>query len=196
LDSRYCRTALFFLIYYQGLKFFEAGYDYELIKAGFSRDTSNSISNLIALPIICMTFYMGGWIAKLGNRQSLLVGLGFLSLLYSVVIAVFPLSPYVVACSMFASVSLITFKNMVLYIIINSFPIHAVSGMFITILLSVWNLGELKTFNTLIIDVVGWRPAAIAGIALQLLILAALPKILGWIEAGSIEIDESISEAE
>lgn len=28
INSRYCRTVIFLLIYYQGLKFYEAGYDY------------------------------------------------------------------------------------------------------------------------------------------------------------------------
>jgi hypothetical protein len=64
--SKYCRTILFFLVYYQGLKFYEAGYDYELIKAGFSRDTSNSISNLIAFPVMGLTFFMTDIINKLG----------------------------------------------------------------------------------------------------------------------------------
>jgi hypothetical protein len=64
--SKYCRTIVFFLVYYQGLKFYEAGYDYELIKSGFSRDTSNSISNLIALPVLALTFYMASLISKIG----------------------------------------------------------------------------------------------------------------------------------
>ena len=56
--SQYFRLIIFMLVFYQGLKFFDAGYEYELVRHGFSRDTSNSISNMIALPIMCLTFKM------------------------------------------------------------------------------------------------------------------------------------------
>jgi hypothetical protein len=96
----------------------------------------------------------------------------------------------------FIAYTCITFKNMVLYMIINSFPIHALSGMFITIMLSVWNLGELKTFNTLVIDTFGWSHCALFGVFLQLGIICFIPFIFDWINKGEVEIDSSISEEE
>lgn len=83
---------------------------------------------------------------------------------------------------------------MVLYILINSFPLHALSGMFITILLSVWNMGDLKTLNTLSIDYFGWKHCAILGVILQFVTILMIPRLLEWIEAGEVEIDASISE--
>ena len=38
------------LINIQGLNFYRAGYEYELIKAGFSRDTNNTIQNMVIIP--------------------------------------------------------------------------------------------------------------------------------------------------
>ena len=76
---------------------------------------------------------------------------------------------------------------------INSFPLHGLSGMFITIMLSLWNLGELKTLNTLIIDVFGWTVCAYFGIIIQVVIIIFLPNLFKWIEEGVVEIDSSIS---
>lgn len=193
INSKYCRTIIFFLIYYQGLKFYEAGYDYEMVKTGFSRDTSNSISNLIAMPVLALTFFMTGLINKMGLMPSLIISMFLQCCLYTFNIIVFSHNPHIVILTQFLAQALITFKNMVLYIIINSFPLHALSGMFITIMLSVWNLGELKTFNTLIIDVFGWKICALLGVGLQVLIICCIPNIFEWINNGVVEIDASIS---
>ena len=67
---------------------------------------------------------------------------------------------------------------MVIMITSNSFPAHALSGMFLTIMYSVWNLGELKTLNTLIIDVIPWKYCAYAGIVVQLVIISQLPALM------------------
>lgn len=76
---------------------------------------------------------------------------------------------------------------------INSFPLHGLSGMFITIMLSLWNLGELKTANTLIIDIFGWTPCAYIGLLIQIVIIVFLPRLFKWIDEGVVEIDSSIS---
>ncbi len=60
-------------------------------------------------------------------------------------------------------------------------------------MLSVWNLGELKTLNTLIIDAFGWRSCAYFGIMLQIGIICFLPTLFQWISEGEVEIDSSIS---
>jgi hypothetical protein len=113
---------------------------------------------------------------------------------YTFNITFFSLNPHLVICTQFLALTLSTFKAMVLYMVINSFPLHGLSGMFITIMLSVWNLGELKTVNTLIIDVFGWRPCALMGIVIQLAIICCLPSIFEWVNKGVVEIDASISE--
>jgi hypothetical protein len=99
---------------------------------------------------------------------------------------VFSHNPQLIIFTQFIAQVLITYKNMVLYIMINSFPLHGLSGMFITIMLSVWNLGDLKTLNTLVIDLFGWKSCALFGIALQLLIICYLPSIIAWINEGIV----------
>lgn len=137
---------------------------------------------------------MTGIINKCGVEPSLIYVLLSQCLLYTFNITIFSLNPHLVIVTQFLAQTFITFKNMTLYMIINSFPLHGLSGMFITIMLSVWNLGELKTLNTLIIDVLGWKPCALMGIVLQLVIICNIPAIFEWINQGVIEIDSSISE--
>jgi hypothetical protein len=118
---------------------------------------------------------MTGFISKFGLQPSLMIAMFFQCILYTFNIIVFSRNPHLIIFTQFFAQSLITYKNMVLYIIINSFPLHGLSGMFITIMLSVWNLGELKTFNTLIIDVFGWKICALLGIGLQIVIICFIP---------------------
>jgi hypothetical protein len=61
--------------------------------------------------------------------------------LYTFNILVFTQSPYIVAITQFMAQALVTSKNMVLYILIYSFPLHGFTGMFMTFMLSIWNLG-------------------------------------------------------
>lgn len=42
----------------QGFNFFNAGYDYEVVNAGFSRNSSNTIQNIIAIPINVVACYL------------------------------------------------------------------------------------------------------------------------------------------
>lgn len=133
-----------------------------------------------------LTFYMADQINKFGLERSLIATLFAQCLLYTFNITVFSQNPKLLIFTQFFALTFITFKNMVLYIIINSFPIHALSGMYITIMLSVWNLGELKTLNTLIIDIFGWKSCAIFGICLQLVIIFFIPTIFEWIDQGVI----------
>lgn len=133
------------------------------------------------MPVIALTFYMTSLINKMGLQPSLIITLLAQCCLYTFNILVFSHNPHLIIVTQFIAQILTTYKNMVLYIMINSFPLHGLSGMFITIMLSVWNLGDLKTLNTLIIDVFGWKNCAIFGVGLQLVIICYLPSIITWI---------------
>ena len=111
-----------------------------------------------------------------------MLGLSLQCLLYTFNVTVFSLSPYVVGVTQLCGTALITFKNLVLFIMSNRFPIHALSGMFLTILYSVWNLGELKTANTLVIDALQWKYCAVAGIVIQIPIICLLPRLFKWVD--------------
>lgn len=94
LESKYCRLGIFFLIYYQGFNFYEAGYDYEMIKHGFSRDTSNTLSNVIAAVVVVLTFKITELISFYGVVSSLKFVFLVQSLVYLFNIIVFSQSPY------------------------------------------------------------------------------------------------------
>ena len=76
--------------------------------------------------------------------------------------------------------------NMAIFIYIYQFPLHGFTGMFITIFISIWNLGSLTTFSTLIIHVVGWRICAFIGVVIQLLFVLIIDQFFEWIEKGSL----------
>ena len=93
--TSYFRFCLFALVFNQGINFFNSLYDYELVKAGFSRDTSNTISNIIILPIIFLTFYFKAWTAKLGGHYHALLWSMLVTIsLYAYILMVFPLEPW------------------------------------------------------------------------------------------------------
>lgn len=123
---------------------------------------------------------MTSLISKIGLQPSLIITLLAQCSLYTFNILVFSHNPHLLIITQFIAQVLITYKNMVLYIMINSFPLHGLSGMFITIMLSVWNLGDIKTLNTLIIDVFGWKNCALLGVGLQLVIICYLPSFITW----------------
>ncbi len=180
------------LIYNQGFNFYEAGYDYELIRAGFSRDNSNTISNLVAIPVLMLTFKITQMISKHGPTTSLRIVLFFICMIYAFNTIVFPLRPWAIVLTQFISQTLLTSKAMVIFIYLYSFPLHGFTGMFITFILSIWNLGEIKTLNTLAIDRFGWKLCSMIGLSLQIIIISTLPELIAWIDRGTIDIDSSL----
>lgn len=139
-SSKYSRTIIFILIYNQGLKFYESGYEYELIKSGFSRDNLNSISNLIVIPVITLTIFINAHLSKIGLKNLLLSCLLIQCFTYTLNIIYLPLNSKLIIFTQFVSQLCINLKNMMIYIMINGFPIHALTGMFITIMISFWNI--------------------------------------------------------
>lgn len=170
------------LFYYQGFNFYEAGYDYEMVKAGFSRDTSNTVSNVVAAIVVMLTFRITRWISKNGINSSLRIILMFQCAVYLFNIVVFSQSSWVYSITQFLSQTLIAGQSMGLYIIIYSFPLHGFTGMFITFLLSIWNFGTLRTFPTLIISIFGWRVCSLLGILIELIVIWKLDSLIEWIE--------------
>jgi len=140
ISSKYSRTVIFILIYNQGLKFYESGYEYELIKAGFSRDNLNSISNLIVIPVITLTIFINAHLSKIGLKNLLLSCLLIQCFTYTFNIIYLPLNSKLIIFTQFISQLCINLKNMMIYNMINGFPIHALTGMFITIMISFWNI--------------------------------------------------------
>ena len=139
IKSKYCRFILFLFINSQGLNFFEAGYSYEMIKAGFSRDTSNTMSNCISIIVLFLSFKIAPLISKYGTTLCMKVVFLSLCLVYTFNVLVFSQNLIVFFATEFVAQLLIATGDMTLYIFMYKFPLHGFTGMFTTLMLSVWN---------------------------------------------------------
>lgn len=90
-----------FLVMFQGINFFNAGYDYELIKAGFSRNVSNTISNVTVLPISILACVLSSQIQKYGVVNSLRLNMILTILLATYLVIFFPLDIWKVSIASF-----------------------------------------------------------------------------------------------
>ena len=75
---------------------------------------------------------------------------------------------------------------------INDFAVHALTGMFITFMASFANLGMQTSLQTWISGKLGWTYCALFGTALQIVIIALLPKWYTYIQDGDSEVPEEI----
>jgi len=145
-----------------------------LIKAGFSRDNLNSISNLISIPILLLTIYTSTRTSSIGLKKLIISCILVQCILYMTNINLMSLNFKWIIVTQFIAQLCINIKNMMIYIMISSFPIHALTGMFVTIMYSFWNISENKTINTLLIDAFGWKICAFIGVFVQIIIIIVL----------------------
>ncbi len=88
---------MYFLICQVGFNFFNSLYDYNLVEAGFSRDTANDISNIIIFPVIICTFFFSRWTAFLGGKSNaVIINSVVLLVLFLYYLIVFPLEPWII----------------------------------------------------------------------------------------------------
>ena len=77
---------------------------------------------------------------------------------------------------------------------INQFPVHALSGMFITLNASFANFGSLTTVHTWISEKIGWQLASYIGSGIQLLLTVFYFKFFDWMEEGDVHVPKEIEE--
>ncbi|XP_031505834.1 spindle assembly checkpoint kinase [Nymphaea colorata] len=124
------------LVYNQGLNFFSCLYDYKLVEAGFSRDTSNTIGNIVIIPIIALTFCFGGWTSSLGgNRNAIMFCTAVMVAICLYLLLVFPTDVFSISVVTFALGLLDSWRFYSFGVLINSFPLHALSESLIYALL-------------------------------------------------------------
>lgn len=183
------------MTYNQGINFFNSLYDYELVKVGFSRDTMNTIQNINIIPTILLTFYFSSWTKSIGGHYQSIAFTTFLTvLLCTFIIAVFPTDPWAFGVLTFFISLLDAWRFFVFGVIINEFPIHALSGMYITLLGSFYNFGRLTSIHTELCGWFGWRFASSVGMVLQMALLIGLRRMFSWMEAGEVKVPKSIEE--
>jgi hypothetical protein len=73
-------------------------------------------------------------------------------------------------------------------VLINTFPLHAFSGMFVTVLGSYFNFGRLTFVHTELCGQFGWQFLSFLGLGLEVIILIATPKLFDWLEDGDLTL--------
>ena len=78
--------------------------------------------------------------------------------------------------------------------IINQFPISGLTGMYLAMLASGTNFGNLKFIHVKLTGVFGWTPCAIFGVSLQMFIILIFPRWFHFSEKGKININPEFLE--
>lgn len=157
-------------------------YDYNLVKAGFSRDVSNTMSNIIIIPTFIMVFYFPSWTKWIGSKAKTLVIISSVQIAINLyLLYIFPLQIWIIALTSFFGSIISTWQFLIRGLIINEFPVHALSGMFITLNSSFANFGSLTTLHTWISNKIGWFLASYIGSGIQIIITILLFRIFDWI---------------
>lgn len=96
---RYFRSMVLLIFYYQGFNFFLAGYNYELVKKGFSRDSMNTIDNLTTIFVTLLTFLLGSKASYFGRSRTMVFELSLTIVVLTYLWIWFPLeiAPYAIA---------------------------------------------------------------------------------------------------
>lgn len=81
---RYCYVLIFNLFFCQGFNFFNAGYSYELVNAGFSKNELNTIDTVSSILCTLLVFGVGNKAYVLGYKRTFLIemSLGWVIALY------------------------------------------------------------------------------------------------------------------
>ena len=148
---------ILFLFYIQGFNFFNSLYDYELVKRGFSRDTANTITIIISLPVAALTFLFPHLTDFVGGRTAA-YRVSFIStvLVNTAILIFFPLNIWWVAIVNMVSNLASGWYFFISAVQINEYPVHALTGMFITFMASFANLGKNVAPHTEIAGKLGW----------------------------------------
>lgn len=106
----------------------------------------------------------------------------------------FSINIYFVSVFMFLFNFLDTFYFILNSFFINSFPIMGLSGMFITMLNSGANFGQLKAPSLALIGIWGWKACSIGGLILEIGILIVYPWAYKKIELAQLGVDAELLE--
>lgn len=141
-DYRYCRVLIFNLIYYQGSNFFYAGYPYELIKAGFSKNTMNTIDNVQVIIISILMFFFGAKANAMGFVKSYTFVLSIIVLTSLYLWFFFPLDIVPIFITNFILQIFFQWNFLLSTNICAYFPETGATGMIYTMSASTSNLGK------------------------------------------------------
>lgn len=184
LKYKMTRLAIVFFLYMHGLSFFAGGYEYEMIRHGFSKETLTTIRNLTIFPVMISTFYFSKSLAGKPWKNVVYRIIIVRILCQIVIFLVQPLHNY----SVFFALLVLDLFMMENYIVdcnrINHFPVSALSGMFITALNSSRNFGVNRTIELWLIGKLGFSFCFGIGIFMMIIVIASWWRVNSWIDAG------------
>ena len=166
------------VIFYQGFNFYLAGYNYELINKGFSRDSLNTIDNLNIIFQLMFVYFFGHYANHWGYARSLQLNfaLSLLTLLYLWIW--FPVQLLPICLTSFLIGLFMQWENLISTEINADFPSTGVTGLLYTGNASGYNLGKMMTIQTALLEKGSWRFWAMFGMILQLLITVMFPWLI------------------
>jgi len=103
-----------------------------------------------------------------------------LIVLFTFLLIVFPQNVFVVAPLNILTDTIWTFRLVIATVMTNTFPLHALTGMFITFLNSMANFGTLTTLHTKLLGVYGWKLLSAIGLGYQVIMVLILPILWDW----------------
>ncbi len=74
-----------------------------------------------------------------------------------------------------------TISLLIVSIVITSFPVNGVIGMYLTMLACVYNLGKLKTIHTKLLAIFGWDTCLVVAVVLQCIIMYKNNDMFKWV---------------
>lgn len=196
--TRYCRAVVIFLLCTQGFNPFTSGYEYELIHRGFTKNSINTIGNIVLIPITVFAIYISPRISSIGWLKCVVAVFIAKWIYCAIAVATFETEAAITVPFVFVSLLLSHLMDTSYFILnsvlINSFPVMGLSGMFITMMASCWNFGQLKSPHLALIGIWGWKTCTIVGLVLQVFLIAAYPWAYNNMMAADLGIDPELME--
>ena len=192
---RYFRTFWFMSLYYQGFNFFLAGYNYEMIGKGFSRDLLNTIDNCNIVFQLLLVYFFGKYANHWGFARSLQLNFAMILMVLLPLWIWFPVSVLPVSATSFLMGVLSQWEFLIAVSINAHFPEMGITGMIYTGNASGFNLGRMVSLHTALLQHKSWRFWAALGMGLQVLIILSIPWFIDKIEDGETAIQD-LEEAE
>lgn len=179
---RYCYVLIFYLLFCQGFNFFNAGYSYELVNAGFSKNELNTITTVSNIICTILIFVVGNKAYLLGYKRTYLIETSLSWILNILLWIFFPKQVVVIYITSIITAILTQWEFLVGTALCANFPDQGASGMLYTMSASAGNFGMDLYIHTAILKLLPWRSVAFGGLILQLcLIVFFVPKMMNLI---------------
>ena len=177
------------LVYSQGFNFFSAGYSYQLIEKGFSKNTLNTIDNIQSAIISLLIFIMGKNTYRLGYKKSFLIITSLTMVIYVYAWIFFPIDLWNIIFISSSTGIISMWDFLMTSAMIGDFPDYGATGMLMTMSSSSCNLGRNLFIHTAILKKLPWKWVSLGGLVLQLgLIIFFIPKTIDLINKGETKI--------